>query len=61
MSKLLDDPKVAALVEKEVARAKKEVTKEHVAAVKSIVLPEEPAQARLIKAVLRELVALLKE
>jgi hypothetical protein len=54
MSKLLEDPKVAALVEKEVAKAKKEATKAALAAVKEAVDANKEVEDKGIKKAVAE-------
>ena len=54
MSKLLEDPKVAALVEKEVAKAKKEATKAALAAVKEAVDANKEVEDKGVKKAVAE-------
>lgn len=61
MSKLLEDPKVAALVEKKVAKAVKAETKRCLEVVKGIELPEDKAAAKAVKEVLKSVIAGIKE
>lgn len=61
MSKLLEDPKVAALVEKEVAKAVKAETKRCLEVVKAVELPEDKAAAKAVKEALKSVIAGIKE
>lgn len=61
MSKLLEDPKVAALVEKEVAKAVKAETKRCLEVVKAAELPEDKATAKAVKEVIKGIIAGIKE
>lgn len=54
MSKLIEDPKVAALVEKEVGKAVKAERKRALDAVKAVAIPEDKAHAKSVKAALKE-------
>lgn len=53
MSKLLQDEKVAALVEKEVTKAVKAETKRVLAVIKEAELPEDKAAAKAAKEVIK--------
>lgn len=61
MSKLLQDEKVAALVEKEVTKAVKAETKRVLAVIKEAELPEDKAAAKAAKEVIKGIVAGIKE
>lgn len=61
MSKLLQDEKVAALVEKEVAKAVKAETKRVLTVVKEAELPEDKAAAKAAKEVIKGIIAGIKE
>jgi DNA/RNA-binding domain of Phe-tRNA-synthetase-like protein len=61
MSKLLQDEKVAALVDKEVTKAVKAETKRVLGLIKTLPLPEDKAAAKATKELLKELMAGVKE
>lgn len=61
MSKLLQDEKVAALVEKEVAKAVKAETKRVLTVIKEAELPEDKAAAKAAKEAIKSIQAGIKE
>jgi hypothetical protein len=61
VSKLLQDEKVAALVDKQVTRAVKAETKRVLWLIKELAMPEDKAAAKATKEVLKNLMAGVKE
>lgn len=61
VSKLLQDEKVAALVDKAVTKAVKAETKRVLGLIKELSLPEDKAAAKAAKEILKNLMAGVKE
>jgi hypothetical protein len=60
MSKLLNDEKVVALIDKQVAKALKAKTKEIIEAVKCVDIPEDHAEAKVAKGIVKQVLNQIK-